>query len=150
MAVSHLLSEGGFCCQPTENKEQVGPRYDIVLQSPKQELVCREYQTSKQGCCLELERDQGNLICQLSHSERSALTQIKKEEKMRIKSQTETEQLIFFLRKTPEDNLMLGLIKEFANLQNVSQLTACSPIPRAVGESIPWRILAMNLTIEEF
>lgn len=44
---------------------------------------------------------------------------------------------------------MLGLIKEFANLQNVSQLTACSPIPRAVGESIPWRILAMNLTIEE-
>lgn len=31
------LIEGDFCCQPIENKEQRGPRYDIVLQSPKQE-----------------------------------------------------------------------------------------------------------------
>jgi len=33
---------------------------------------------------------------------------------------------------------MIGLIKEFANLQNVTQITACLPVPRAVGESVPW------------
>lgn len=66
---------------------------------------------------------------------------------MIIKSQT--EQLILFLRKSPDENLILELIEKFANLQNVSQLTACLPIPRAVGESIPWGILTMNLTIEE-
>ena len=49
-----------------------------------------------------------------------------------------TEQLIYLLRRTPEKNLMIGLIKEFANLQNVTQITACLPIPRAAGESLPW------------
>lgn len=90
-----------------------------------------------------------NLICQLSHSERSAPTQIKKKGQMKIKSQTEIEQLILFLRKTPEENLMLGLIKEFANLQNISRLTTCLPTPRAGSESIPWGILTMYLTKNE-
>jgi len=46
------------------------------------------------------------------------------------------EQLIYIPRRTPEKNLMIELIKEFANLQNVTQITACLPIPRAVGESV--------------
>jgi len=48
------------------------------------------------------------------------------------------EQLIYLPRRTPEENLMIGLKKEFGNLQNVTQITACLPIPRAVGESVPW------------
>lgn len=69
--------------------------------------------------------------------------------KAKWESQTEIEQLILFLRKTPEEYLMLGLIKELANLQNVSQLTACLQVSRAVGESIPWGILTMELTTKE-
>ena len=49
----------------------------------------------------------------------------------------EAEQLIYLPRRTPEENLMVGLKKEFANLQNVTQITACLPIPRVVGESVP-------------
>lgn len=44
---------------------------------------------------------------------------------------------------------MIGLIKEFANLQNVTQRTARLPIPRAVGESVPRGILTTNLSSEE-
>ena len=66
--------------------------------------------------------------------------------KVRNRRQVETEQLIYLPKKAPEENLMLGLIKEFSNLQNVTQITACLPIPRAVGESVPWGILTMNLT----
>jgi len=58
----------------------------------------------------------------------------------------EAEQLIYLPRGTPEENLMVGLIKEFANLQNVTQITACLPIPKAVGESVPWGILTRNLS----
>jgi len=47
------------------------------------------------------------------------------------------EQLIYLPRRTREENLMVGVIKEFANLQNVTQITACLPIPRVVGESVP-------------
>ena len=65
---------------------------------------------------------------------------------VRNKRQQDTEQLINIPKEMPEENLMLGLIKGFANLQNVTQITACLPIPRAVGESIPWGILTMNLT----
>lgn len=62
---------------------------------------------------------------------------------------TEAEQLIHIPGRTPEENLMIGLIKEFANLQNVTQITACLPIPRAVGESVPRGILTRNLSSEE-
>ena len=58
----------------------------------------------------------------------------------------EVEQLIYLPRGNAEENLMVGLIKEFANLQNVTQMTACRPIPRAVGESVPWGILTTNLS----
>jgi len=60
----------------------------------------------------------------------------------------EAEQLIYLPRRTPEENLMVGLKKEFANLQNVTQITACLPIPRVVGESVPWGILT-NLSSEK-
>jgi len=59
------------------------------------------------------------------------------------------EQLIYLPRRTPEENLMIGLIKEFANLRNVTQMTACLPVPRAVGESVPWGILTTNLSNKE-
>ena len=64
----------------------------------------------------------------------------------RNKRQIETEQVIDIPKQMSEENLLVGLTKEFANLQNVMQITACLPIPRAVGESIPWGILTMNLT----
>ncbi|XP_055648591.1 uncharacterized protein LOC129783006 [Falco peregrinus] len=64
----------------------------------------------------------------------------------RNKRQIETEQVIDIPKQMAEENLMVGLIKEFANLQNITQITACLPIPKAVGESIPWGILTMNLT----
>ena len=68
----------------------------------------------------------------------------------RNKRQIETEQVIDIPKQMAEENLMVGLIKEFANLQNIAQITACLPIPRAVGESIPWGILTMNLTKLEY
>jgi len=61
----------------------------------------------------------------------------------------EAEQLIHLPRRTPKENLMVGLIKEFANLQNVTQITACLPIPRAVGEPVPRGILTTNLGSEK-
>lgn len=66
--------------------------------------------------------------------------------KTRNKRQIEAHQLIQLPKRTQDENLMRGLIKEFANLQNVSQITACLLIPRAVGQSIPWGIRTMNLT----
>lgn len=56
---------------------------------------------------------------------------------IRNKRQIETDQSIYLPRKTWSESLMLGLMKEFANLQKVSQMTACLTIPRTVSESIP-------------
>ena len=68
----------------------------------------------------------------------------------RNKRQVETEQVIEIPKQMAEENLLVGLIKEFANLKNDAQITACLPILRAVGESIPWGILTMNLTKLEY
>lgn len=36
---------------------------------------------------------------------------------------------------------MIGLIRDFAKMQNVSQVTACLPIPKSAGDPIPWGII---------
>ena len=68
----------------------------------------------------------------------------------RNKRQVETEQVIEIPKQMAEENVMVGLTKEFANLQNITRITACLPITRAVGESIRWGILTMNLTNLEY
>lgn len=66
--------------------------------------------------------------------------------KKKTRNKRQAEELIYLPRRTQEENLMVGSIKGFANFPNVTQITACLPIPRAVGEFVPWGILTINLT----
>lgn len=43
-------------------------------------------------------------------------------------------------REKPE-NLVVGLIRDFGQVQNVSAITACLPLPQAAGDPIPWGII---------
>lgn len=38
-------------------------------------------------------------------------------------------------------NLIVGLIRDFGQVQNVSAITACLPLPHAAGDPIPWGII---------
>uniref|UniRef100_A0A8B9T3C6 ribonuclease H n=1 Tax=Anas platyrhynchos TaxID=8839 RepID=A0A8B9T3C6_ANAPL len=48
-------------------------------------------------------------------------------------------------RSNQEENLMIGLIRDFAKMQNVSQVTACLPIPKSAGGPIPWGIITSSI-----
>lgn len=56
---------------------------------------------------------------------------------------TESPQIIQVPQRDPEENLMIGLIKDFAKMQNTSRITACLPIPKAAGEPIEWGIITI-------
>ncbi|XP_056359665.1 uncharacterized protein LOC130259431 [Oenanthe melanoleuca] len=44
-----------------------------------------------------------------------------------------------------QENLVVGLIRDFGMVQNVSRITACLPLPQAAGEPIPWGIIPIPL-----
>lgn len=44
-----------------------------------------------------------------------------------------------------QENLVVGLIRDFGIVQNVSRITACLPLPQAAGEPIPWGIIPIPL-----
>ncbi|XP_063257959.1 uncharacterized protein LOC134552841 [Prinia subflava] len=46
------------------------------------------------------------------------------------------------------ENLIIGLIRDFGMVQNVSRITACLPLPQAAGEPIPWGIIPIPLPHE--
>lgn len=46
-----------------------------------------------------------------------------------------------------EENLILTLIQEFGKMHNLSSIMACLPIPGSAEESIPWRIIPIDLSI---
>ncbi|XP_058701178.1 uncharacterized protein LOC131582363 [Poecile atricapillus] len=47
-----------------------------------------------------------------------------------------------------QENLVVGLIRDFGKVQNVSRITACLPLPQAAGEPIPWGIIPIPLLPE--
>ncbi|XP_050839626.1 uncharacterized protein LOC127060434 [Serinus canaria] len=50
-----------------------------------------------------------------------------------------------------QENLIVGLIRDFGTVQNVSQITACLPLPQAAGEPIQWGVVPVPMppTIQE-
>ncbi|XP_061854185.1 uncharacterized protein LOC133625630 [Colius striatus] len=51
---------------------------------------------------------------------------------------------INFHRDEGRENLVVGLIRDFGMIQNVSKITACLPLPQAAGEPIPWGIIPIT------
>lgn len=43
------------------------------------------------------------------------------------------------------ENLMIGLIRDFAQTQNVSSITACLPIPKSAEDPVQWGIISTTL-----
>ncbi|XP_051626518.1 uncharacterized protein LOC127462093 isoform X3 [Manacus candei] len=44
-------------------------------------------------------------------------------------------------REIEQENLIVGLIRDFGKVQNVTKITACLPMPHAAGDPIPWGII---------
>ncbi|XP_039244338.1 uncharacterized protein LOC120324666 [Pipra filicauda] len=44
-------------------------------------------------------------------------------------------------REVEQENLVVGLIRDFGKAQNVTKITACLPMPHAAGDPIPWGII---------
>ncbi|XP_050196620.1 uncharacterized protein LOC126653140 isoform X1 [Myiozetetes cayanensis] len=44
-------------------------------------------------------------------------------------------------RKITQENLVVGLIRDFGRVQNVSKITACLPMPQSAGDPIPWGVI---------
>ncbi|XP_063036784.1 uncharacterized protein LOC134432209 [Melospiza melodia melodia] len=47
-------------------------------------------------------------------------------------------------RNTEQENLVVGLIRDFGIMQNVTKITACLPLPQAAGEPIPRGIILVT------
>ncbi|KAL9871155.1 uncharacterized protein GJ701_016870 [Geothlypis trichas] len=53
-------------------------------------------------------------------------------------------------RSAEQENLVVGLIRDFGIMQNVTKITACLPLPQAAGEPIPWGIIPVTKMPESF
>ncbi|TRZ13377.1 hypothetical protein HGM15179_013680, partial [Zosterops borbonicus] len=64
----------------------------------------------------------------------------------RMKREVQTETQVIEAPNTIQaENVMIGLVKDFAKMQNTSRITACLPIPMAAGDPISWGIITSNL-----
>ncbi|KAM7020577.1 uncharacterized protein M8220_017630, partial [Acridotheres tristis] len=43
-----------------------------------------------------------------------------------------------------QENLVVGLVRDFGKMQNVTAITACLPLPKAAGDPIPWGIIPLG------
>lgn len=43
-----------------------------------------------------------------------------------------------------QENLIVGLIRDFGQVQNTTSITACLPLPKAAGDPIPWGIIPVG------
>ncbi|RMC14212.1 hypothetical protein DUI87_09303 [Hirundo rustica rustica] len=43
-----------------------------------------------------------------------------------------------------QENLIVGLIRDFGRMQNTTSITACLPLPQAAGDPIPWGIIPIR------
>ncbi|XP_059347666.1 uncharacterized protein LOC132086202 [Ammospiza nelsoni] len=64
--------------------------------------------------------------------------------RMKREVQTET-QVIKVSNAVRAENVMIGLVKDFAKMQNTSRITACLPIPKAAGDPVNWGIITSKL-----
>lgn len=62
----------------------------------------------------------------------------------RMKREAET-QVIKISNAVRAENVMIGLVKDFAKIQNTSRITACLPIPKAAGDPVNWGIITSKL-----
>lgn len=64
----------------------------------------------------------------------------------RVKREAQVETQVITIPNTIRaENVMIGLIKDFARMQNTSRITACLPIPKAAGDPISWGIITSKL-----
>lgn len=64
--------------------------------------------------------------------------------RMKREEQAET-QVIKVSNAIWAENVMIGLVKDFARMQNTSRITACLPTPKAAGDPISWAIITSKL-----
>ncbi|XP_056371866.1 uncharacterized protein LOC130266619 [Oenanthe melanoleuca] len=43
-----------------------------------------------------------------------------------------------------QENLIVGLVRDFGQVQNTTSITACLPLPKAAGDPIPWGIIPVG------
>ncbi|XP_053911768.1 uncharacterized protein LOC128850785 isoform X6 [Cuculus canorus] len=89
------------------------------------------------------ESDMGAYRCQYQNETASGYSEINIT-RIRVKRAIESTQLPQVMnipRGDPEENLIIGLIKDFAKMQNTSRITACLPLPKTAGEPIKWGIM---------
>lgn len=63
---------------------------------------------------------------------------------MKKEVQAET-QVIKVSNTIRAENVMIGLVKDFAKMKNTSRKTACLPIPKAAGDPVSWGIITSKL-----
>ncbi|TRZ17796.1 hypothetical protein HGM15179_009267 [Zosterops borbonicus] len=63
-------------------------------------------------------------------------------DEMRVTRQVDNE--VGLPRNSKQENLVVGLIRDFGKTQNVSSITACLPLPHAAGDPIPWGIIPIT------
>ncbi|XP_063036750.1 uncharacterized protein LOC134432180 [Melospiza melodia melodia] len=64
--------------------------------------------------------------------------------RMKREVQTET-QVTKVSNAVRAENVMIGLVKDFAKMQNTSRITACLPVPKAAGDPANWGIITSKL-----
>lgn len=64
----------------------------------------------------------------------------------RMKREVQTgTQVIKVSNAVRAENVTIGLVKDFAKMQNTSRITACLPIPKAAGDPVNWGIIISKL-----
>lgn len=54
-------------------------------------------------------------------------------------------QVVQIPHRQPAENLLVGLIKDFAIMKGTDRITACMPIPKAAGDPLEWGIITSPL-----
>lgn len=47
-------------------------------------------------------------------------------------------------QESGQENLIVGLVRDFGQVQNTTSITACLPLPKAAGDPIPWGIIPVG------
>lgn len=93
------------------------------------------------------EKDLGTYRCEYKNNTAMGFGEIEVS-KGRAKRAIDAVQKLQITHPNPQENLIVGLIRDFGTMQNVSKITACLPLPQAAGEPIPWGIIVVGLPPE--
>ncbi|XP_063258148.1 uncharacterized protein LOC134552909 [Prinia subflava] len=74
--------------------------------------------------------------------QKGQLTTLHSRMKREIQAKT---QVIEISNEIRAENVMIGLVRDFAKMHNTSRITACLPIPKAAGDPVSWGIITSKL-----